>query len=597
MMKNRAGWLAISVLAIATILMVFFVMPRLSTETQPVGDAINAAGKEIKDAVTQGGDAARQLVDPTPEKAPAETVKTDILPAPASGTTLAPKPAPATQKALVIPTFDVLRVEPDGSAVIAGRAEPQAKLEVADQVATVAMTDVDKAGEFVAILDKPLPPGDHQLVLKATAEDGRTVMSEEIATVSVPRTKDGELLALVTKPGEASRILAMPNVNQQTKTERVALGNTETVPGASASAPATPAVPVPDAAAGQAPASTTTETAPAVETAAVPATISPDTGEKPELQVSAVEIEGDRLFIAGISKTGARLKGYADGTMIGEASAGSDGHFVIDGKMDLSVGEHRIAVDQLGANGQVIVRVEVPFNRPAGEQVAAVATAPQGASALTPIDGGAFDKLRNDVSRAFQLLQGLYADGKVPSDEQVAAARSSITIALRSLTEYRLPAGVDANASLIAGNTIKQAAVALSALEGLPRDVESIGKNLSSIGDMIARAVGPILPNGSVAPLAPATADAQAQSATRTIAQAPLTQSEASSVIIRRGDTLWQISRRVYGQGVRYTTIYLANQDQIANPNLIEPGQIFGVPKDALPEDEAEKLHRKLNRS
>jgi nucleoid-associated protein YgaU len=42
---------------------------------------------------------------------------------------------------------------------------------------------------------------------------------------------------------------------------------------------------------------------------------------------------------------------------------------------------------------------------------------------------------------------------------------------------------------------------------------------------------------------------------------------------------------------VRYTTIYLANQDQIKNPDLIEPGQIFGVPENALPN--AEELHRK----
>jgi len=62
-------------------------------------------------------------------------------------------------------------------------------------------------------------------------------------------------------------------------------------------------------------------------------------------------------------------------------------------------------------------------------------------------------------------------------------------------------------------------------------------------------------------------------------------------VIIRRGDTLWQISRRLYGQGVRYTTIYLANQDQITDPDLIEPGQIFGVPGEARPD--SEELHRK----
>ncbi|WP_137132835.1 LysM peptidoglycan-binding domain-containing protein [Rhizobium sp. FY34] len=589
MMKNRAGWLAISVLAIATILMVFFVMPRLSSDTKPVGEVINAAGQEIKDAVTQGGDAARQLVDPTPEKAPAQAAKTDSLPAPQ------PAASSPAKTALIIPTFDVLRVEPDGSTVIAGRAEPKAKLEVADQVETVATTGVDKAGEFVAILDQPLAPGDHQLVLKATTEDGRTVMSEEIATVSVPVTKDGELLALVTKPGEASRILAMPNVNQKTKTERVALGGAETA------APALPA-PAAQASAGVAAAPVASQpvaqVAKPVESAAAPANPVPDAGDKPALQVTAVEIEGDRLFIAGISKTGARLKGYADDQAIGEATAGSDGHFVIDGIMPLSVGEHRIAVDQIGANGKVIVRVEVPFNRPAGEQVAAVATAPQaGASTLTQIDDGAFDRLRNDVSRAFQLLVALYADGKIPTDEQVAAARSSISIALRSLSEYRLPAGVDANTSMIAENTVKQAAAALAALDALPRDVASVGQNLKAIGEMIARAVGPVLPNGTVAPLAAAATATSQPLASRTIAQAPLTQSEASSVIIRRGDTLWQISRRVYGQGVRYTTIYLANQDQIANPNLIEPGQIFGVPKDALPDDEAEKLHRRLNRS
>jgi nucleoid-associated protein YgaU len=58
----------------------------------------------------------------------------------------------------------------------------------------------------------------------------------------------------------------------------------------------------------------------------------------------------------------------------------------------------------------------------------------------------------------------------------------------------------------------------------------------------------------------------------------PKLQETSGAVIIRRGDTLWQISRRLYGHGVRYSTIYLANQDQIEDPNLIWPGQIFAVP-------------------
>ena len=59
---------------------------------------------------------------------------------------------------------------------------------------------------------------------------------------------------------------------------------------------------------------------------------------------------------------------------------------------------------------------------------------------------------------------------------------------------------------------------------------------------------------------------------------APKLQPVQGAVIIRRGDTLWRISRRVYGRGMRYSTIYLANQTQISDPDRIWPGQIFSVP-------------------
>jgi nucleoid-associated protein YgaU len=51
------------------------------------------------------------------------------------------------------------------------------------------------------------------------------------------------------------------------------------------------------------------------------------------------------------------------------------------------------------------------------------------------------------------------------------------------------------------------------------------------------------------------------------------------SVIIKRGDNLWRISREMYGHGVRYSTIYQANKDQIRNPNRIYPGQVFMLPQ------------------
>jgi nucleoid-associated protein YgaU len=52
----------------------------------------------------------------------------------------------------------------------------------------------------------------------------------------------------------------------------------------------------------------------------------------------------------------------------------------------------------------------------------------------------------------------------------------------------------------------------------------------------------------------------------------------AGKAIIRRGDNLWTIARRVYGEGIRYTTIYEANTGQIRDPDRIYPGQVFELP-------------------
>lgn len=619
MMKNPAGWLALIVLAIASLLMVFFVLPRMGQDTKPIGEAINAAGNAVKDAVTENQQPAKSPEVAKPAEQAAAPATAPAAPAPQAAPAPAQAPTPAapaapqpSQSAAVTPSFDVLRVEPDGSAVIAGRAAPNSALEVTNGPATVAKTNVGPSGDFVAILDNPLPPGDHQLVLKATGKDGKATVSEETATVSVPVDKSGKLLAMVTTPGKASRLIATPEAAKPAA--QPAAPVTAQAPAAPApqvaaapTAPAAPAAPAsPDTTvaglpalpsgsanlASSAPNMMASAPAAAAPTAAAPAATAPVAAD---LRVTAVEIEGPKIFVAGVYRSGAQLRGQADGKPIGAAQAGADGSFVIEGNTDLTVGDHRISVEALGAGGQVLVRVEVPFNRPAGDQIAAVAASPS-ADALAKIDAGAFDKLRNETVRAFNLLRGLYDGGKVPSLEQMVAARSGTSIALKSLSEYRLPVDAAASVRIIAETTAKDAATALAALDALPKDVASVGAGLKQIGEMIAKAVGPVIAQqlkgvemAAAAPAAPAAAASNAGGAV-TIQQAPLTQSERNSVIIRRGDTLWQISRRVYGQGVRYTTIYLANEDQIRNPDVIQPGQIFGVPGEALPN--AEELHR-----
>src|SRR5258708_29473464 len=52
----------------------------------------------------------------------------------------------------------------------------------------------------------------------------------------------------------------------------------------------------------------------------------------------------------------------------------------------------------------------------------------------------------------------------------------------------------------------------------------------------------------------------------------------ANFVVIQPGNNLWSLARRVYGQGTQYTVIYQANQEQIRDPDLIYPGQVFQLP-------------------
>jgi nucleoid-associated protein YgaU len=51
-----------------------------------------------------------------------------------------------------------------------------------------------------------------------------------------------------------------------------------------------------------------------------------------------------------------------------------------------------------------------------------------------------------------------------------------------------------------------------------------------------------------------------------------------TTTTVARGDSLWRLSQNSYGAGTRYAVIYRANKEQIRNPNLIYPGQVFVLP-------------------
>jgi len=84
------------------------------------------------------------------------------------------------------PSFDLVRIEPDGWAVVAGRAETEVKVELLLGATVVGQSTTDADGNFVIVLEEPLLPGHHQLVLRSTAPGDVVVLSVDTAFVSVP---------------------------------------------------------------------------------------------------------------------------------------------------------------------------------------------------------------------------------------------------------------------------------------------------------------------------------------------------------------------------------------------------------------------------
>jgi nucleoid-associated protein YgaU len=62
-------------------------------------------------------------------------------------------------------------------------------------------------------------------------------------------------------------------------------------------------------------------------------------------------------------------------------------------------------------------------------------------------------------------------------------------------------------------------------------------------------------------------------------AEAAVIAASDARVIVQPGNSLWRIARRTYGEGLLYTVIYESNRDQIVDPDLIYPGQIFELPQ------------------
>jgi len=149
-------------------------------------------------------------------EAPPQPAAPTAAPSPASATAPQPKPA-----------FDVVNVAPTGEAVVAGRAAPNAKVELRDAGKTVAEATANAAGQFV-IIPPALAPGSHILIL-AEAGTGAELRASSPIDVAVPAPEPKAAAAAPPPGGEKAASAA--EAAAQPAAARVAVHSVGTIAG------------------------------------------------------------------------------------------------------------------------------------------------------------------------------------------------------------------------------------------------------------------------------------------------------------------------------------------------------------------------------
>lgn len=402
-----------------------------------------------------------------------------------------PEPEPEPLEASDPPMIDILRVEPDGSFVIAGAATPGARIEIRSGESVIAETVADAVGDWVIVDGAVLDIGDHVLSVRAHEPDRTPGVADASITVSIAEGGATPLVA-VARAGQPTEILQQPEP-VSTSEEVASAAPDQAEAGETSAAASDDAAPEELPAAEPVTAAETAEADTPVEVTTGPDAVEqgstdedvaglalagtppePQSGEPAtaeaqsrdiEIAIGVVEVEEpDLVHVSGTATPGQVVRLYLNDDHADDVVADADGAWALTITRDMVPGRYSVRADAIGAdNADVAARASVRFDR-------------------------------------VQLVEA----GTVPATEDTRERPEQPT------------------------------AIEVASSEGSGRVSDAVG--------------------GSGAPL------------------------EIPSVEIVRGDNLWRIARRHYGEGIRYTMIYEANRTQITDPNLIFPDQVFTLP-------------------
>lgn len=214
--------------------------------------------------------------------------------------------APQVARKPVAPSFDVVRINPNGDAVIAGRAAPGAEVTVREGESVIGQVQADQRGEWVLVPDKPLSPGTRVFNLESKLPDQDPIKSESDVVLVVP---EGD--------GTGALALRVPSA-----------------PGATGSGPTT--------------------------VLQSPFANSSSGG----VAIGIIEYdENGKASASGRAKPGTRLNVYLDDKLAGSVQADERGEWRLSLTQPVLPGDHRLRVDEAGPSGKVAGRAEYTFAR------------------------------------------------------------------------------------------------------------------------------------------------------------------------------------------------------------------------------------------
>lgn len=533
------------------------------------------------------------------------------------------EPVPEAAPEIILPTFDVVRVEPDGNALVAGAGAPEARIDVLVDGAGVADAVADRDGKFVALFDLPPSTEPRLMTLSMSTKSGDSVESEAVVIIegvaplvvadapvvagndTVPEAAQAD--ATPVQQGDAQAPPQEPSIVVAEAANAAQTAQPGTQPDATQRVPDETAAIPPEANPAQVPnAGGPAGLAPKPGTAATP--VEPGDGtpaRDPQVATSPADppqsdsSDGTTAAPAQVAVAAPQAEAPAPNPAAAPARP-ADQVAVVETPVEAD--KTPAPVEQTVALADTSPQPETPVvsaETPAAPE-AAVDTAPAPKEAT--VAAVAPEQATSDRPGPSPL-----ADTKSPSQPSAdpAPARSpSVIIADRSGVRIAPQTGNAADRELtrevvveaisygedggvdLAGRGAAQNFVRLY-LNNKAFATEAIGGDgrWSTKGSDIAPGlytlrVDQLDAAGAVTSRfeTPFKREEPTTLAAANALKARRNQTGVSVVTVQPGFTLWAIARENYGDGVQYVAVYEANRKQIRDPDLIYPGQVFRVP-------------------